>query len=314
MLTVLMATHNGATTLPRVLNSYCQLVEPAGGWRLVVVDNVSVDATGEILAGFAGSLPITPVRIEKRGKNVALNVGLDLVDGDLVVFTDDDAIVDRQWLVRLRQVADQQADFDVFGGRIDPVWPDRLPEWIPRVVNLGATYAITPRGLRSGPVSASQVWGANMAIRTSVFLRGHRFNEAVGPSTGQYMMGSELELTCRIERLGHKAWFVEDAQVGHIIRSHQLDRQWIIKRAYRLGRHMFHQEIDSIPRDVKMLRGAPRWKYRELIAALGNSLRCALARDDDGKFLADWQLSFLRGYLAEAGTSTQARSHGALVR
>jgi hypothetical protein len=43
MVTVLLATYNGAETLPKGLNAYCQLQAPRAGWKLVVVDNGSTD-------------------------------------------------------------------------------------------------------------------------------------------------------------------------------------------------------------------------------------------------------------------------------
>ena len=105
MLTVLLATHNGAGTLPRVLEAYQRLTPPMGGWRVVLVDNASTDDTPAILKDFASRLPLLALRTERRGKNVALNLGLEHVDGDLVVLTDDDAVPEAEWLVALSQAA-----------------------------------------------------------------------------------------------------------------------------------------------------------------------------------------------------------------
>jgi glycosyltransferase involved in cell wall biosynthesis len=303
-----MATHNGAGTLARVLSAYSRLARPPGGWRLVVVDNLSSDDTAQVLERFATELPLLVVNCARRGKNVALNCGLDHVEGDLVVFTDDDTVPDEEWLVLLRQAADQHSECDVFGGRIFALWPDDLPEWIPQLVNLGATYGETPRECAEGPVSPTRVWGANMAVRASVFAAGHRFNELVGPGEGQYMMGSEVEFTGRIEKQGHRAWFVDKARVGHIIRPHQIERDWIIQRGYRLGRHMYHQEVAIFPVGTKLIRGAPRWKYRQFATALGRSAAGALTGNFALRFAADWELSFLRGYFAEAGRCARSSS------
>ncbi len=303
MLTVLMATHNGSATLSRVLESYTQLIAPAGGWRVVVVDNNSTDSTSEILNTYSDKLPLLALYTDKRGKNLALNLGLSHVEGDLVVLTDDDALADPAWLSTIRNVVDTQTDFDIFGGMILPVWPEGLPDWIPRLVNLGATYAISPPGMQTGPVLAAQIWGPNMAIRAKIFQQGHRFNEGVGPQAGQYMMGSEVEFTCRLEKAGHKAWFTAEAVVGHVIRPNQIDRQWIVQRAYRLGRHMFHQERESWPPETSFFRGAPRWKYRQLVSSRLGSMLGAVVGNFDKKFLADWDISFLQGYLKEAKDS-----------
>ena len=301
-----MATHNGAKTLPQVLNAYVSLPAPTGGWKLVIVDNASTDETPQLLPRFIDQLPLVICRTEGRGKNLALNVGLNEVAGDLVILTDDDAVPRGDWLGAWRSVADNSQGFDIFGGNIEPIWPSDTPEWIPRLVNLGATYAITPSGTPSGPIPAWQVWGPNMAIRTSVFSLGHRFDETVGPQAGQYIMGSEVEFTCRLKRHGCQAWFAGEVSVGHIIRSHQIERNWIIQRGYRLGRHMFHQERREMDSNVSLWRGAPRWKYRQLASAYGQALVARLLRRQDALFRADWEISFLKGYIKEASGQQQS--------
>ena len=121
-------------------------------------------------------------------------------------------------------------------------------------------------------------------------------------------MGSEVEFTCRLERAGHRAWHIPSAAVGHIIRPHQVERDWIVKRAYRLGRHMFHQEAGALPPEAKLLRGAPRWKYKMLAAEWVKKVLATLRRDFDQRFLAEWEISFLQGYLSEAATSTRTHA------
>lgn len=308
MITVLMATYNGAGTLPRVLDAYLRITPPASGWRLVVVDNASADRTPEVLREFAGRLPLRHLRTEARGKNLALNLGLAELEGELVVLTDDDAVPAPDWLLALERAAAAHPDYDIFGGEIDPVWPATPPEWIARLVNMGATFAITPDGCKEGPIAAAQIWGPNMAVRRQVFAQGHRFNEGIGPQAGQYIMGSEVEFTCRLERLGHKAWFVPDAVVGHIIRPHQVDRAWIIQRAYRLGRHMYHQESAQIAVQGGLLLGSPRWKYRRLLTEYLRAAAGWIKRDFDTKFCADWEISFLHGYLSEGRQAATAGS------
>ncbi|MGZ8247396.1 glycosyltransferase [Methylomagnum sp.] len=307
MLTILMATHNGSGTLPRVLDSYLRLESPKGKWRLIIIDNASTDETPNILASYAKNLPLLPLRIETRGKNIALNRGLDYVEGDLVVFTDDDAIPRSGWLAALRRAASEHPEFDLFAGRIEPIWPHQLPEWIPQWVNLGAAYAITPTTTMPGQVPANQVWGANMAVRQRVFAAGHRFNETVGPASGQYIMGSEVEFTCRVEQSGCKAWFVDDARVGHLIRPEQMERAWLIRRAYRLGKHIYHQDRLGYTEVSHLSWLALFWKYPRLGAGYVRRLIARRQRDNQRMFSADWEISFAKGYLSESLISLPGR-------
>src|ERR1700733_8012236 len=91
-LTVLFATRNGEHVLPRTLGGYRRLSAPAVGWKIVVVDNGSTDATPAIIQSFARDLPLQTLRQPVAGKSRALNTGLAAVEGRLLVLTDDDAI------------------------------------------------------------------------------------------------------------------------------------------------------------------------------------------------------------------------------
>lgn len=308
MLTVLIATHNGAGTLPQVLRAYQGLTFPSNEWHLIVVDNASTDDSSSVLSHFKDSLPLEIVSTEQRGKNIALNIGLNYLKGDLVVLTDDDIVPSPDWLTRIHELALRQTAYDQFGGAIDPIWPPERPDWIERLAPLGATFGITDNEIPDGPVPASQIWGGNMAIRRSVFENGHRFDESVGPSSGQYIMGSEIDFTTRIEILGHAAWFSQSCRVGHIIRPNQVVRDWIIQRGYRLGRHMYLRERHTFPESLKLWRGSPRWQYRRLLSQIYSTIIAMLSGDFDAKFKADWEVSFLRGYLFEGARQAKARA------
>jgi glycosyltransferase involved in cell wall biosynthesis len=240
MLTVLLASHNGVATLPVVLESYCRLEEPPGGWKVVLVDNDSTDTTQAVVAAFADRLPLEYVFEGRPGKNVALNTGLKSVTGDLVVFTDDDTVPRPDWLVRLREAADSHPDFGVFGGPVEPRWEVPPPCWVHTAVPLGPTYTISETWLAEGPVSAFFVFGPNMAVRRGVFDSGVRFNPAIGPRPGRsYPMGSETEFLIRVSAGGVGAWYDPNAVVEHMIRARQLRLRWILGRAVRFGRGQY---------------------------------------------------------------------------
>ena len=110
MLTVILATYNGAGTLTKTLAAMSRLTPPAGGWNLVVVDNGSTDDTAAVIERSKMELRLTYCFEPKRGKNAALNSGLRHLEGDLAVFTDDDVVPQEDWLVQLRAAADRQPD------------------------------------------------------------------------------------------------------------------------------------------------------------------------------------------------------------
>ena len=121
MLTVLIASFNGEHVLPSVLEAYCRIEAPEGGWKLVIVDNGSTDRTRAIILSYSDRLPIAYVLEPRPGKNAALNTGLSHVDGDLVVFTDDDIFPHIDWLSQLRRAADTHPSFTIFAGKPRPM-------------------------------------------------------------------------------------------------------------------------------------------------------------------------------------------------
>ena len=299
MLSVVMATCNGASTLPKVLAAYTRLTPPGVPWRLFIVDDGSTDATAQVLAGFAGTLPLTVLSQPRSGKNAALNaalgVALDEPDCSLLVFTDDDATPDADWLLQLTNAARAQPDYAIFGGAIYADWAVPPPEWVLNQVPLGITYAVTTAA--SGPVFAGLVWGANMAVRRTVFDAGHRFNVRVGPAAGAYAMGSETEFNRRVSAAGFKAWFCADARVGHYIRATQLEPDFILQRAYKFGRGARAQEV---PGHHRRLFGVPRWMLSKYVTESLKALRARLAGTPDRLFAARWERHYLRGYFFQA--------------
>ncbi|MBV9655289.1 MAG: glycosyltransferase [Acetobacteraceae bacterium] len=236
MLTVLFATRNRAAMLRRVLECFTRLQSPPGGWKLVVADNGSTDDTRAVLGRYALRLPMEVVDAGRPGKNAALNAALAHLAGDLSVHTDDDVLPRADWLTAFRAAADTRPECLLFGGTVEPEWPQEAPDWLLRSRRHHAIlYArcVQP----DGPCRTTALFGPNWAVRPSVFRTGLRFDETIGPDDSKpfYAMGSETEFIGRLAEQGAQAWFVAGAVVSHIVRPDQLAERWVLDRAYRNG-------------------------------------------------------------------------------
>ena len=299
MLTVLLATKNRSQVFRSVLECFCKLTQPQSGWKLIVVDNGSSDGTDDVLASFSTRLPLTSVSEKKPGKNFALNAGLDLIEGDLAVLTDDDVFPDENWLVHLRTAADKLPDFTIFGGPIRPYWETPPPSWI-EWADMGAAFAVTDPSWKEGPIPANCVWGPNMAIRTGVFRSGIRFDTSIGPRGANYVQGGDTELTRRLERQGHKAWHVLGASVRHYIRREQLDRRWVMRRAVRHGRGEYRLGHASEATTRRLLFGTPRYLYRKLYHEARKTVAAVVLGNQGELFRSRWRFNYVRGEIQEA--------------
>jgi len=308
VLTVLFSTFNGAASLPRLLDALEQQTSPPGGWKVVAVDNGSTDGGGDLLRARAARLPLTVLTEPRRGKSRGLNAGLAAVEGDLVVFTDDDVTPPADWLVALRRLAGRQPDYDIFGGAIQPIWPYPPPDWILRCAPQDY-FAWTH--FEEGPTAPTAVWGPNMAVRRRV-LEGRRFFEGIGPDGGpKYAVGAETELLMRAAAAGHRCWHAPDIVVGHLVEPHQLTPAWLLQRAHNHGRGVRRLFGTDEPVGAPRLFGLPRQLLADYAGALAATARSSLAGGFEERFIARHRLSVIEGDLAERLSQRRRRGRTA---
>ena len=128
-ISVILCTHNSDNRLRTTLESFCQLNRPEGvEWELVAVDNNSTDRTEKVIRTFEGRLPIDYVYEPEQGKSRALNTGVDVAQGELIVFTDDDVKPTPDWLGAYWEAYQKRPEGYYFGGPIDCEYEGDSPD------------------------------------------------------------------------------------------------------------------------------------------------------------------------------------------
>ena len=297
-----MTTRDRASRLGDVLDAHARLEPPRGGSRLVVIDDGSTDATPSVLASrlaraAAGSLVV--VRTPPLGMNGARNRVLDGLVGDLVVFTDDDTIPRADWLVRLRDAADAHPEVEVIACTVRPRFEVAPPAFVLRAIRPGPAFAWVDRPA-DGLVDPTEAVGPSLAIRTSRFAAGLRFDETMGPDgSDNYPMGAETELLLRLQRAGVKAWFACDAIVEHHMASAQCTEDALLRRAFRFGRGRWRLGTARLAARQLRVRGLPLALLADLMS---RRLALAYARrrgDAEAMLRAAWRIAYLAGHVAE---------------
>jgi len=243
-LTILLATRNGEAVLPRTLEGYRRVQPPSVDWKMLIVDNASTDATAKVIESFRADLPLEMLRETVPGKSRALNTAIPALQGGLIVITDDDSIPHPSFLVAWEKTLDDKREYELFGGAIEPLFDSPPPKWMLQMKqDFGFMFAA--RDLPEGPIDPGEIYGGNMAVRASVFDRGLRFDEHIGPNAldPDYAMGSETEFCRRVASLGARSWFAREPRVDHIVRSSQFTSAAWAERAYRTGRGRAYQML-----------------------------------------------------------------------
>lgn len=281
MLSILMATHNGADTISRSLEAMSNLQAPPGGWQLVVVNNASADDTERRILEWRDRLPLLYLLEPRLGKSFAINTGLQHATGDLIVMTDDDVLPGPDWLLEWSRAAHALPQCSVFGGAIIPAFDRPVPSWMPN--DCGSVLFGATRYHPEGEIGPANVYGANMAIRRSIRDAGWRLGEAflVGKNG---LMGEDADFVRRLSEAGYKVGFVPTARVHHIVHDDQLSWSWIQRRFFRHARAMFL--LDDV-REVgnRLEFSLPGWRIWRSIKLLPQVVTAAVRRDRAQLFL-----------------------------
>lgn len=278
-ISVILASHNGAATLPLTLEALATVAAPANGHEIVAVDNASTDATRDLLARAAKTLPLTLLTEPRQGKSFALNRALAAARGELLVFMDDDVLPDEGWLQAYAAGAARHPEADLFAGQVRHFWQKQPPRWLERLAAEGRSYAGTPLGQPEGPVPVIFFKGLNFMARRSV-AKAVRFPEQAGVNfSGTHTSGGgeDTAFVKAALRAGHETCYLPEARLRHIVRPHQVGLRPVFQRYFRIGRSVTLNDPAQFDPAGARLFGYPRYLYRTLprdgLRALGHLLR-----------------------------------------
>ena len=195
---VVVATHNRASQLERLLRSLCHQVRPPD--EVVIVDDGSRDATPSLLVRQRreNRLPLRVIRRnESGGPAAAREDGWRAAGGDLIAFTDDDCVPAPGWLAGAERAWGRQADTFV-QGRTNP--EEQHPGPFSRSLRVDRLNASFPT--------------CNMAYPRGLLERIGGFDtETYGLEPG----GEDCDLAWRAIEAGARPVFAEDAVVRHAV-------------------------------------------------------------------------------------------------
>ena len=232
---LVICTWNRADLLKKTLDSVKRLIVPFQiQLRVVLVDNGSTDQTQDVIRDFAADEKFTKrhkvlaLEESRQGHTHARNKALESLDSDLLIWTDDDVLLDAFLVQRYVEFADSNQQAAFLGGKIVPDFEVPPEDWITENWDkLKGCFA--ERDLGDEPLSFSKEvlpYGANFAIRSAV-QKQFPFNVELGRRGEQVNGEDELDMMRWVIDAGYEGRWVPGASVEHFIDRSRMTELWV---------------------------------------------------------------------------------------
>ncbi len=233
--TVAIPTYNRAQFLRQTLAGIAAQQFPREHFEVLVIDNNSKDNTRDVVAEFAAERPAPRYILEtKQGLDYARNRAITEARGEIIVFGDDDILVQPDWLAQLAVplLADgEEHRIGAVGGEVIPVFPEGLPEWVRE------WHAPLAFRRDAGPLDSKHCpMGANMAFPKWIFDQLGPFHTALDRAAENYFSGGDSEMIRRVRAAGYEVWFAPDAAVKHQMPGNRTTFRYASRHAFDSAR------------------------------------------------------------------------------
>jgi cellulose synthase/poly-beta-1,6-N-acetylglucosamine synthase-like glycosyltransferase len=200
LVSVVVPAYNEARVVAKCIESI--LADEYPRKELILVDDGSSDHTHAVMSWYADHPDVTVVSQPNGGKAAALNNGIALARGDILVFVDADGIFAPDTLTQLLRGFDDERVGAVCGND-EPVNLDRLQtKLLTLLTHVGTGFVRRALAL----VNCLPIVSGNLgAFRRSALEEAGGFREG--------LLGEDLELTWRVHAAGYSVNFSPQARV-----------------------------------------------------------------------------------------------------
>ncbi len=267
-ITVAICTWNRSALLTKTLENMLNLKsDDSFSWELLIVNNNSTDNTDQVIEQFSGRLPIKRIFETTPGLSNARNAAVRNASGDYIIWTDDDVLVNKDWLAAYVNAFRRLPNVAVFGGPISPWFEGDPPLWLKKGwKRIADAYAVRDLGNDMIPLTEEGnllPYGANYALKMSEQIK-YAYDPKLGLNAGKIIIGEESQVISAILNDGSEGRWIPDAKVHHWLPENRQTLDYLKKYYFGVGNTSC---LKSYATEKGLGWKSPRWLIRQYLEA-----------------------------------------------
>lgn len=276
MISVIVCTYNREKYIYNVLKSLADNTLPHNQYEIVLVDNNCSDNTRNECDRFVRDFPKVAFRFiveTNQGLSYARNRGIKESSGDVLVYVDDDALVNNAYLQTYAEFFEQHPDIDAAGGPIIPQYETEEPAWMsPIIKSLLTGYKYHGDRPKEFPKN-DYPGGGNAAYRASVFEKVGLFNIELGRKGDSLVGAEEKDIFDKMITQDMRFYYLPNAILYHIIPEKKLSKDYFDRLSYSIGKseRMRTKQIGKMKYMKRLLAEGIKW-MASIVLCLGYTL------------------------------------------
>ena len=242
---IIITTHNRAAHLGLTLEAMAQLTVPDDyEAELLVVDNGSTDETAQVVSSAKlDNMNLVYLYEARRGKTTACNSAIAQAKGEILLWTDDDVRLPKDWIASMcRPIL--QGEAKGVSGKIRSA-PHLERDWMTR------THYDRLSDTRFMPEDFGSMIGANMAFHRDVLQKVPGFDTELGP--GKLGAMEETLFSYQMLQEGYQIVSLPQVSVDHHFDSSRLQRKAWLNNGEMSGKsqayvyYHWHHQVMRLP-------------------------------------------------------------------
>lgn len=238
MLSIIICTYNRDKYIYNVLKSIAENDFPASQYEIVLIDNNCTDNTKSECNLFTQNYTQVIFRYfveTNQGLSYARNRGIKEAKGDILIYVDDDALINKEYLSTYANFFNEYSNIDAAGGPIIPQYETQEPSWMSHYTKRLLTgYKYLGNVVKKFP-NNDFPGGGNAAYKKSVFDKIGLFNVDLGRKGDSLMGAEEKDIFDKMLSLNMQFYYLPNAILYHIIPEKKLSKEYFNKLTYSIG-------------------------------------------------------------------------------